>query len=319
MTSQQISCHPHRVKFTEFSALAGQVDVDKGIISGVSVITEGPAKGHGNLHIDKKTLDQVLAVALSHSGGIKVKLNHSKEARVENSCGVLKNFRLDGNKVRADLHLFKSDANFSKILELAQTISEDFGLSVVFAGVHEKNSSSLLARCTEIYSTDLVDRPAANPDGLFSADKNMKQELLEAFKDPEVVAALKTLATPEAPKAEELAKSLGIDKIAASITALQANADEAKKLSEKSERTALVAEASRDGKVIPLSNEAIEKTELSVLKEMISKLPKGAVSTNKSLNIPAKADEKATFLAQKHEDGARELGALIKRQVSLSN
>jgi hypothetical protein len=55
-------------------------------------------------------------------------------------------------------------------MDLAKSIPESFGISISFSGESEKNLDGLdLARCSELYSADLVQNPASNPTGLFSA------------------------------------------------------------------------------------------------------------------------------------------------------
>jgi hypothetical protein len=159
-------------QISSFGKIATRSKIDKlgGIIYGVSVITAGPAIGH-DVIIDSVTLDQVKSVASAFPDGIKVRLNHpaeGKSAAIQSIAAALKNFHIDGTQVRADLHLLKSDSNFDKILELAETQPENFGLSLHFSGVPEQSDDLKLARCTEIYACDLVDAPAANPTGLFS-------------------------------------------------------------------------------------------------------------------------------------------------------
>lgn len=150
-----------------FEAISGsRVDVSSGVIRGVSVITEGEAVGHG-VTVDSKTLLQVKASAESFNGGIRVKSNHG--TGFDAIVGTLKNFSIDGKQLRADLHLLRSHSLFNQVLEIASTFPESFGLSVHFSGVTEENGKSQYARCDELYSVDLVDRPAANPSGLFSA------------------------------------------------------------------------------------------------------------------------------------------------------
>ena len=160
------------IRFSEIAG--GKIDRDKGIISGVSVITMGDAKGHG-IKVDKKTLESVFKVASEFSNGVKVKLRHRQsdehQSVVEASAGVLKNFSIDGNKVRADFHVFNSLKKETKemIYELAETIPDQFGFSIDFSGVTEVIGDEKFARCQELQSIDLSDAPAANDGGLFSA------------------------------------------------------------------------------------------------------------------------------------------------------
>lgn len=164
-----------------------QIDAEKSVILGVSVITEGEAKGHGVL-IDAQTLSEVKTSAEAFKGGVKVKINHG--TGFDAIVGTLKDFRIDGSHLRADLHLLKSHALYDQILEIASTFPESFGLSISFSGVTEEKGDVQYARCDELYSVDLVDDPAANPSGLFSArdvdsrkdDMADEKSRLEEFK-----------------------------------------------------------------------------------------------------------------------------------------
>lgn len=82
--------------------------------------------------------------------------------------GKLENFRIDGESLRADLHLLKTHEQYPRILEMASTMAEAFGLSVSSVATGEKIDGKEYLRCEELNSVDLVDRPAANPTGLFS-------------------------------------------------------------------------------------------------------------------------------------------------------
>jgi hypothetical protein len=144
-----------------------RIDLRAGIIFGVSVITEGVAKGHGVL-VDSTTLLQVKACAETFSNGLKVKMNHA--GQVGDIVGSLRNFRVEGRSLRADLHLLKNTSHRAYLMEVAESIPASFGLSISFSGSSEEKAGNKYARCTEIYSADLVDAPAANPNGLFSKD-----------------------------------------------------------------------------------------------------------------------------------------------------
>lgn len=206
-------------KLTLFAAIAGsRVDREAGILRGVSVITEGEAKGHGMI-VDSVTLQQVKACAETYVDGLRVKMDHY--TGIDAMVGVLRDFVIDGIQLRADLYLIKSHEDFEKILEMAETMPGSFGLSISFsgecrdvempdedAGEVEPNSGELpeggvkivkAARCMEIYSADLVDQPAANPTGLFQAmSENTAPEEVPAAATPEVVEVAEvTPAEPE--------------------------------------------------------------------------------------------------------------------------
>ena len=155
-----------------FAASAGVIDAQTGIIRGVSLITKGPALGHGVM-IDDKTLEQVKAAAEQYAGGLKVKLDHSGGAG--DIVGYIDTLRIEGEKLLGDLHLLESSVHRAYILEIAERIPDTFGLSIAFSGPSEKSADKLttLQRCSEIYSVDLVSEPAANPNGFFS--RKLKQ------------------------------------------------------------------------------------------------------------------------------------------------
>jgi hypothetical protein len=169
-----------------FAASAGVIDAQTGIIRGVSLITKGPALGHGVM-IDAKTLEQVKAAAEQYAGGLKVKLDHSGGAG--DIVGYIDTLRIEGEKLLGDLHLLESSVHRAYILEIAERIPDTFGLSIAFSGPSEKSTDKLttLQRCSEIYSVDLVSEPAANPNGFFAR----KLEQLQTA--PESKAKIETM------------------------------------------------------------------------------------------------------------------------------
>jgi hypothetical protein len=217
-------------RITLFAAATGsQVDRESGILRGVSVITEGEAKGHGMI-VDSITLEQVKACAETYVDGLRVKMDHC--TGIDAMVGVLRDFVIDGIQLRADLHLLKSHEDFEKILEMAENMPGSFGLSISFSGECEEveiqdmdeepepNSGELpsseggsveivrAARCMEIYSADLVDQPAANPTGLFqSMPENTPEEVpvvapVEEVLSEEITPIVETVITSSEPAPE---------------------------------------------------------------------------------------------------------------------
>lgn len=171
-------------------ALAGMsganIDAASGVISGVAVITQGPlaAGDVRELNIDSTTLSQISKAAKTYAGGLKVKLDHDGGAG--DIIGSLQNFRIDGDVLRADLHLLTNSPHRDYVLEIAEKLSDTFGLSVAFSGQSEKKGDQMFARCKEIYSCDLVTQPAANKNGLFSTQPEIlmdTEELKKAIAD----------------------------------------------------------------------------------------------------------------------------------------
>jgi hypothetical protein len=182
-----------------FAASTGAIDAEAGVIRGVSLITKGPALGHGVM-IDDKTLEQVKTAAEQYTGGLKVKLNHSSGAG--DIIGYIDTLRIDGEKLLGDLHLLQNSPHRSYILEIADRIPDTFGLSIAFSGPSEKSSDKLttLQRCSEIYSVDLVDSPAANPSGFFA--RKLKQLQNGEVEQPEAKIEI------ELPMNEEMKKAI---------------------------------------------------------------------------------------------------------------
>ena len=148
-----------------FSAIDGRVDLDNGVIKGVSLITMGDARGHG-LIVDEVTLDQLkTSMEQASAPGIKAKLNH--RSGVEAVFGYINNFQVKGNKLTGDLNMLQNHKDYNQTMEQISTMPGQIGLSVAFQGEKEKQGDKTYARCKRIISVDLVADPAANPDGMF--------------------------------------------------------------------------------------------------------------------------------------------------------
>jgi len=172
---------------TDFAVLKGAIDADNATISGVSVITVGEARGHG-MQVDSQTLAEVKAAAETYAGGLKVKTDHF--SGFNQIVGTLKNFKITGDQLRADLFLLKNHDATARILEMAELMPDTFGLSISFTGEHEESDNDIVfARCTEIYSADLVDAPAANPTGLFSAKVDSEKKDMDEKQFAEALSA----------------------------------------------------------------------------------------------------------------------------------
>ena len=113
------------MKTTRFQTLnPTSIDAEKSTIFGVSVITKGIAKGH-DLIVDDTTLAQVVKCGNGAKNGIKVKVGH--DSGVEEIVGRLTNFRVEEDKVLADLELLSSSPRRDFIFELAQKTPEAVG------------------------------------------------------------------------------------------------------------------------------------------------------------------------------------------------
>jgi hypothetical protein len=168
---------------------------------GISVITAGPALGHGMV-IDAETLSQVVERG-NEAGQVKVLSDHSSS--ISNIIGYLENFSLDGDRVRADLTLFQSHTGFSYFSELISTLPGQIGFSISFSGIpRSSEDGTTLADVQSLYSVDLVLTPAANPTGIFHALVDSKQKAMTENL-PAQEAKLEALAevAPAAPAAPD--------------------------------------------------------------------------------------------------------------------
>lgn len=134
-------------------------------IEGVSIISVGEAKGH-DLYVDEQTLAEVKACAETYSGGVKVNLDHG--AGIGDIIGYVSNFRIVDGKLLGNLTLLDSAEKRSYVMEIATKLPDSFGISISFSGPVREIDGKRFASCTELYSADLVQTPAANPTGLFS-------------------------------------------------------------------------------------------------------------------------------------------------------
>jgi len=196
-----------------FAAFQGKVSGNT--IMGVSLIQEGPALGHG-VFVDRKSLGQFKALAMA-KGRVKAKLNHFSS--VQDTVGYYENFRVSKGKLLADLTLFEAHAGKDMLLEMINEIPSAFGVSLMFAADSpelDKESGNYMTRPRGLYSADFVDTPAANADGVFSADQIDSDE--PVMVEPEKPEA------PEAPSfvSEFSALSEKIEQLTAQMAAYEA-------------------------------------------------------------------------------------------------
>jgi hypothetical protein len=245
-------------KLTYFEVASGKIDRRRGVIKGCAVITVGEAKGHG-MRVDLTTLEQVKDCAEEYIGGLAVRFAQEDHGGgAANIIGNLRNWRIEDDTLRADLYLLKAHQDYELVMEMAATMPESFGLSIVFSGVHEDTDDGTFARCAELYGCDVVKNPAANPTGLFAAkptvDTNTEGERMKTEKDKQIevelsqtTAALKTAEDSLKLKDESITK-LTTDATALTAkcgeleTALKAKTDEAAKSVESLQAVAVEVE-----------------------------------------------------------------------------
>lgn len=109
------------------------------------------------------------------------------------------------------------------------------------------------------------------------------------------------------------------------IAEFSTKAQESAAAAKKAEVSALLAEATRDGKVVPLTEKVLLSLEISDVKDMISKLPKGQLKLERGTKPTDKSGKEITdknspefraFMAARKEEGALKIG---ERMVTLNN
>jgi hypothetical protein len=239
------------------------------VIEGVSVISIGEAKGHG-IYVDSQTLLEVKDCAESYRGGVKVNLDHG--AGIKDIVGYCTNFRIENDKLVADLNLLESSPMKEYVLEISTKLPDAFGISISFSGPTRESNGMYFASCEELYSADLVQTPAANATGLFSFTAKQVDNSYREMAE--------TTDTPEMPDSEE---GVTIVELAKRMDAL-----EEMMLSYKTQMEAMIPAA-------PMKDEKID--EMGVAEKLEAKLDR--IISNFGAN-PVKAsviveDKKSEF------------------------
>jgi hypothetical protein len=164
-----------------------RVDREKGIIYNAAICTPGEAKGHG-VQLDSEFVASVVEQGNASKNGLKMRYGHPSMSSTAfgTFIGRAKNFREEGGVARGDIFMSKEAKNapggdlYEYVLGMAENEADMFGTSIVFKPGKqysrdedgEKNYEQLgdepFIECDKLLAVDMVDDPAANPDGLFS-------------------------------------------------------------------------------------------------------------------------------------------------------
>jgi len=164
-------------------ARSGNVKIsrEEAVINGFAVVTKGVTKDSRG-EFDDIALDSVVEFGNKAKMGVKSRFGHPNmsSTALGTFLGRVRNFRRDGDIVRADLHIDETafntpDGNLAGyVLNLAESDPEMFGSSMVINWDEEKREGldangkefPPYIRVTNLFSVDVVDDPAAN-NGLF--------------------------------------------------------------------------------------------------------------------------------------------------------
>jgi len=186
--------------------VVGEVDRENGIIHGLAIVTMGEARGHG-VHLDEEFVDETVKNVNKQKSGIKSRFGHPNmsSSAVGTYLGQVKNAWKDTSGkfpvARGDLHLSESSKKapqgdlWEYVMSMAEEDPEAFGTSIVFDRgnvykrddkggkvyrynrdgsynrEYQKVESKEYVEQKRLRGDDVVDEPAANPAGLFSADQ----------------------------------------------------------------------------------------------------------------------------------------------------
>jgi hypothetical protein len=83
--------------------------------------------------------------------------------------GSVRNFRIEGEKLLADMEVLESYTHRAILEELVEKTPELFGLSAYFTAEYKVIDGKAYARIQKLNAVDVVDKGAVTPSGLFSA------------------------------------------------------------------------------------------------------------------------------------------------------
>lgn len=154
-----------------------RIDEDKGIIFGVKVLGRYSPNNYGLREAVNGTEypPDTMRQALSLYEGVKVRVNHlpvedrrnpDKERRVEDTLGVLRNLRVDGDCIRGDLHCNPAHSMTPLVIADVKNRIGAYGLSHNAGQAKERfdrtSKRLVIESIGVVRSVDLVDKPATN-------------------------------------------------------------------------------------------------------------------------------------------------------------
>ena len=296
-------------------------DMEEMELGGVSILEVGEAKGH-DLFVDKTSLETALKLMESAKNGTKAKMNHG--SGLEAVVGFLRNPRIEGEKLVADLRLLRNSPHYGLIKEMASEAPDQFGVSLAFVNESETIDGKDYIRPQSIASADLVSSPAAT-NGLFEEMVKF-MEKLGYVSGGKTIPAVAKEAVVEAPLDKKDKTNMennymkDMDEIKVRLAALE----EAMKPKDEMKKEEMTEEAPKI--VIEKEDEEDDKEksteEMSaVVKKVLTEFGIKPIPASPSIEVPSeKKDEPKTFeaLVAAHSDyGTSKLKAM--KAVMLSN
>jgi hypothetical protein len=293
-------------------------------LGGVSILEVGEAKGH-DLFVDKTSLETALKLMESAKNGTKAKMNHG--SGLEAVVGFLRNPRIEGEKLVADLRLLRNSPHYGLIKEMASEAPDQFGVSLAFVNESETIDGKDYIRPQSIASADLVSSPAAT-NGLFEEMVKFMEKLGYVSGGKTIPAVVKE-AVVEAPLDKNDKTNMennymkDIEDIKVRLAAIEDSMkpkDEMKKEEMASEKPSETPTPEISVEVEPSEDKKDEEMS-AVVKKVLTEFGIKPIPASPSIEVPSeKKEEPKTFeaLVAAHSDyGTSKLKAM--KAVMLSN
>jgi hypothetical protein len=230
---------------------------------GISVATVGPALGH-EMFVDDVTLLQAEEAGVAGSP-VKVFVDHDES--IDSLIGLLSNFRIGGDQLRADLELLSAHPQAEFYSEILTKAPERVGFSMAFSGRPEEMGDKRYARVENLVSVDLVSRPAANKEGVFRAGSEPARIDTPAEVMDEKSASTETVEFDAKAAIEALTEV--VSKLQESVEAIAADKSEPAEVE-------AVEEVKAEEVAAPVENEALNALSAKVAELEIALAAKGA-------------------------------------------
>jgi hypothetical protein len=184
---------------------------------GISVATVGPALGH-EMFVDDTTLLQAEQAGVAGSP-VKVFVDHDES--IDSLIGLLNNFRIEEDQLRADLELLSAHPQAEFYAEILSKAPGRVGFSMAFSGKPEELGDRRFARVESLVSVDLVSRPAANREGVFRAGSESLDRMHKDFQHPEVDTTAKGMTEVSKPEEAQFDAKAAIEALSAVVSKLE--------------------------------------------------------------------------------------------------
>lgn len=167
------------IAYLRTSADSRRVDRVKNIIYGAALLKIGKVRDARGWLVTRRTLEQALRFSQQQPKGVKARWDHP--SRVNPGLGAYLgqwlNFRIDGDMLRADLHLselaFKTPSGDlgSYVLDMAEYSPDSFGASISANFAEDFDGKEL--SFSSVLAFDIVDSPAGT-DGMFCVQEPVR-------------------------------------------------------------------------------------------------------------------------------------------------